>query len=191
MAIQKIGFLCALLVLGIIGLGCSSMEPPKANITPTKEGSTALLSHQKTPLPMNCFDSIHITVEDSVFFYWAEVATNRISLEEHAGNERIVIMQDGRYYYSNNDGPLENFDNYFNAPLSLYKTLSASEFQHLKEVLSNLKLEEQREHITHPDMEFLGGYEGYLYLKNKEQTIYRKIDMTTTVYEDVKAIMNL
>ena len=140
---------------------------------------------------MNCLEAIHLTVEDDVLLYWAEVSTNTKRLQEHAGNERVIIKKNGAYYYSNNDGPLKSFDQYFNTDLVLHRTLSAAELNDLKETLAALQLEQQPTKITNPDMGYVGGYLGYLHVQQDGHSYCKEIDMSAPVYEKIKALVSL
>lgn len=169
-------------------MGANSAESSNA-LLPTND-STMVLSEDKKTTLMTCFDKINITIKDDILIYWAEVASNDKSLNEHAGNERVVIMEDGSFYYSNNNGSLENFDAYFNTNLKQHKTLSEPALNALKEALSALKLEDQPDLITNPTIQLDGGYQGYLYFKNKPEALCKTIDMSVETYKEIKSLLH-
>lgn len=190
MAVQKLNFLFIITIvfLFISCMGVNSSEPTDA-VPPTND-NTMVLSKDKKNILMTCFDKINITIKDNVLIYWAEVASNDNSLNEHAGNERVVIMEDGSFYYSNNDGKLENFNSYFNTDLKQHKILSEPALNALKKALNNLKLEDQPDFITNPDIQLNGGYHGYFYFKNTPESICKKIDMSVGTYKEIKSLLH-
>ncbi len=197
MAIQKLSFYVGtvLVLLSTVLLSCTAEnEQTDQTRTTADTGSTISTAHSLTInsiSTMDCFQDIHLTIADDVLLYWAEVATNTHRVQEHAGNERIVIKQDGTYYFSSNKGAIESFDNYFNTDLALYRSLSTSELHTIKQTLTDLELNQQPDFITDPDKAFTDGYVGYFYFNIDDQEVCKKIDQSAEVYEKIKALLRL
>lgn len=125
----------------------------------------------------NCLESIGLEVTDSIFLYWTELAINKKDLFEHAGNRRILITQDKKFYYSRNKGAIKGLDNYFNTDLFLYKTLSDNDFGRLKEALIEWNVLNLPPTMSNEDVIYDGGTESYLYLNFDGKKSCTKFDM--------------
>lgn len=125
----------------------------------------------------NCLESIGLQIADSVFLYWAELAINKNNLFEHAGNRRILITQDKKFYYSRNKGAIESLDNYFNKDLFFFKKLSEDNFLHLKDSLIHWGVLNLPSTMSKEDFYYNGGTEVYLYVNLDGKKSCTKFDM--------------
>ena len=190
MAIQKIiGILIIFSSLLFYGCGVSSTE------------SRTLITHSVDSLLIdtitnidkrtsgNCLENIGLEMADSVFLYWAELAINKNDLFDHTGNQRILITQDKKIYYSQNEGAIKSLDNYFNTDLFFFKNLSDDNFLHLKDSLIHWDVFNLPSTMSEEDFFYNGGTETYLYLNLDGEKSCTKFDMGVTERIKIEAIL--
>lgn len=188
MAIQEVmKFLNLYFIISFIFFSCFSENIANEEMH-SKENPEMSKSHQNNIETTNCFNEININVEESVLVYWAEVATDKNILANHAGNTRIVIKKDGEMYYSNNNKEIQSIDNLFNTELKWFKTLTKTEMDELKSGLNNLDINSLPAVVKDNNIDVSSGTLKYLYVNFNEQKCI-KFEPSATVANEIKKIL--
>ena len=190
MDLQKIiGALIILSCLLFCSCGGSTTEPNIINTTSIDSVVIDTSTNIDRKVRENCLEDIGLEMADSVFLYWAEIAINKNYLYDHAGNDRIVLTKDKKFYYSSNKGPIESVDNYFNTDLFFFKNLSDEAFLRVKDSLAHWNVLTLPSAMSNKELRYDGGTETYLYLNLDGKKSCTKFDMGVAERIKIEALL--
>lgn len=188
MAIQKI---ISILVIfySFLFYGCGGSSSESQTLITGSVDSVLTNLDIENKATENCFESIGLQMADSVFLYWAEVAINKNNLFDHAGNQRFLITEDKKIYYSKNEGAIRSLDNYFNTDLFFFKKLSDDDFLYLKNSMMDWDILNLPSTMSKEGSVYNGGTEVYFYLNLDKKKSCTKFDMGVEEREKIEDLL--